>query len=174
MNCPLCHNNKRMIQKRRAIRKTWPWQHNDKSFDIRKPMIICNRRLTYWVRHHVNILQLMQNPKGHMKDSLTLRGPRVIRVSFQRSIGLSSTPWYGHKLYFAVFLLLGKWSRTFGILWTQWQQRNWPSHYCLLRVAKCHRYGRYMCWCRWIRMNMRSYFISVITSIIEFVLLWGT
>ena len=26
----------------------------------------------------------------------------------------------------------------------------------------------YMCWCRWIRMNMRSYFISVITSIIEF------
>ena len=25
----------------------------------------------------------------------------------------------------------------------------------------------FMCWCRWIRMNMRSYFISVITSIIE-------
>ena len=31
-----------------------------------------------------------------------------------------------------------------------------------------------MCWCCWIRMNMRSYFISVITSIIEVFSLWGT
>ena len=65
-------------KKRRAIRKTWPWQQNDKSFDNRKPMIICcNRRLTCWVRHHVNILQLMHDPTGPMKYSLTLRGPSL-------------------------------------------------------------------------------------------------
>ena len=87
--------------------------------------------------------------------------------------GLQCLFWACIQLNFNLSLTISEpfWFRTFCAA---------HAHFCLLPgpqwvwPSAVSQFSILMCWCRRIRMNMGSYFVSVITSIIEVLSLWGT